>query len=263
MSTEAAALIEGALVARTKVHLEAHNTYSGAGAGYYAPGTRLPDDLARESVEEFVKHGSAEIVPGPALPAWEGPTLTHEQLAQLAEVAGFRMHMRLEKYNDREEGDSEARAADPDVAPDDVIESDHNTLTIGGASSLWEFSLGNGTATAAQPLTYFNTTVASLGVGDSTTAAADTQTNLQASTNKTYKGPDASFPSHTDSTSVSGAKSITYKSTFGTSDANYAWQEWGVFNATTPGRMLNRKVESLGTKTSSATWTLTITLSLA
>jgi hypothetical protein len=47
------------------------------------------------------------------------------------------------------------------------------------------------------------------------------------------------------------------------SDANFAWQEWAVFNASSTGRMLNRKVESLGTKTSSAAWTLTVTITLS
>jgi len=75
---------------------------------------------------------------------------------------------------------------------------------------------------------------------------------------------DATFPSHTDGTS-SGSASIQFKSTFGTSDANWAWAEWGVFNSPTAatGRMLNRKVESLGTKTSAASWAMTVTLSLA
>jgi hypothetical protein len=75
---------------------------------------------------------------------------------------------------------------------------------------------------------------------------------------------DATYPQHTDGT-TSGAASIVFKSTFGTSDANYAWAEWGVFNSPTAatGRMLNRKVESLGTKSAAATWVITVTLSLA
>ncbi len=143
------------------------------------------------------------------------------------------------------------------------IEREGNLLVIGGASVQWQTLIGNGTATAGQALTYFNNGNAYIGVGDSATAAADTQTDLQASTNKLRKAQDATYPLHTDTTGTAGSKSITYKSTYGTSDANFAWQEWGIFNASTGGRMLNRKVESLGTKTSSATWVLTITLSLA
>ena len=136
-----------------------------------------------------------------------------------------------------------------------------NLLVIGGASALWQMLIGNGTATAAQALTYFNNANAHIGVGASTTAAADTQTDLL--TTPTRKAMDATYPQHTDTTGTAGSKSVTFRSTFGTADANIAWQEWGLFNAATGGRMLNRKVESLGTKTSSATWVLTITLSLA
>jgi hypothetical protein len=139
-----------------------------------------------------------------------------------------------------------------------------NLLLYGGASVQWQTLIGNGTTTAGQALTYFNNAQAAIGVGDSTTAAAATQTNLQASTNKLRVAMDATYPSHTDGT-TSGAASIVFRSTFGTSQANFAWQEWVIANSATDGtgRCLNRKVESLGTKTSASTWTLTLTLSLA
>jgi hypothetical protein len=73
---------------------------------------------------------------------------------------------------------------------------------------------------------------------------------------------EATYPTHTDGT-TSGSATITFRSVFGTGDANFAWQEWGVFNASTGGRMLNRKVESLGTKSSAATWTFTVTITLS
>lgn len=165
----------------------------------------------------------------------------------------WRCHTKVERYFG---ADSELRAADPSIAPDDIVEVEGNLLVIGGASALWERLIGTS-------VTAFDNTNAYLGVGDSTTAAADTQTDLQAATNKLRKAMDATYPLHTDTTGTAGSKSITYRSTFGTSDANYAWQEWAIFNASAAGRMLNRKVESLGTKTSAATWTLTVTLSLA
>lgn len=158
-------------------------------------------------------------------------------------------HTKVEKFKNNWDGSVEA-------TPYAVEEIEGNLLLIGGASALWERLIGTS-------ITVFDNTNGYLGVGDSSTAAADTQTDLQASTNKLRKVMDSTYPQHTDSTSVSGAKSITFKATFGTSDANWAWNEWGLFNASSAGRMLNRKVESLGTKTSSATWTLTVTLSLA
>jgi hypothetical protein len=148
------------------------------------------------------------------------------------------------------------------VKPADTFERVGNLLMYGGASNLWQCLIGNGTGTGAQTLTYFNNGNAYIGVGDSTTAAAATQTDLQASTNKLRKAMDATYPQHTDAT-TSGAASIVFKSTFSTSDANYAWQEWGIFNGSSGGRMLNRKVESLGTKTSAASWAFTCTLTLS
>lgn len=167
----------------------------------------------------------------------------------------WRAQWKLEKFH----GDS--------TAPQDsyeVIEREGNLLMYGGASVLWQTLIGNGTTTAGQALTYFNNAQAAIGVGDSNTAAAATQTNLQAASNKLRKAMDATYPLHTDATTA-GAASIVFRSTFATGDANWAWQEWGVFNSATDatGRMLNRKVESLGTKTSSATWQFSVTLTLA
>lgn len=101
--------------------------------------------------------------------------------------------------------------------------------------------------------TAFNNANTYLGVGDSTTAHAFAQTDLQAATNKLRKAMDATYPQ------VAGS-ALTFRATFGTSEANFAWQEWGVFNASAAGTMMNRKVESLGTKTSSQSWQLTVTV---
>ena len=102
-------------------------------------------------------------------------------------------------------------------------------------------------------VTPFNNANSYIGVGDSTTAHAAGQTDLVAATNKLRKAMDATYPS-------GAANVITFRSTFGTGDANFAWQEWGVFNAAAAGTMLNRKVESLGTKTNTQTWQFTVTL---
>jgi hypothetical protein len=147
-------------------------------------------------------------------------------------------------------------------APTDVQEEEGNLLMNGGVSCLWECLIGNGTGTAAQTLTYFNNGNAYLGVGDSTTAAAATQTDLQASSNKYRQAMDATYPTHTDGTS-SGSETITFKGTVGTSNANFHWQEWGVFNGSSGGRMLNRAVTDLGTKTAAASWSFAVTITIS
>jgi hypothetical protein len=66
---------------------------------------------------------------------------------------------------------------------------------------------------------------------------------------------DATYP--TVATNV-----ITAVSTFGTADANHAWDEVGFFNAASTGTMLSRVVTALGTKTSASTWVLTYSLTV-
>ena len=124
------------------------------------------------------------------------------------------------------------------------------TIALTNAYRDYVAGLTTGTGTA------FNNANSYIGVGDSTTAFAATQTDLQAATNKLRKAMDATYPQV-------AANVITFRSTFATTDANYAWQEWGVFNASSAGTMLNRKVESLGTKTSAQTWQITVTITLA
>lgn len=191
-----------------------------------------------------------------------------EKMALLAAGFDFGAWIGQAKVEKRE-GEWTGEQIDNGLAPlpYDVVYGTPNLLMYGGASCQWQTLIGNGTATAGQALTYFNNAQAAIGVGDSSTAAAATQTNLQGAvsgTNRFRVGMDATYPLHTDAT-TSGAATITFRATFGTGTANVAWNEWGVFNSATDatGRMLNRKVESLGTKTSSATWTFTVTLTLS
>jgi len=105
--------------------------------------------------------------------------------------------------------------------------------------------------------TAYNNANAFLGVGDSTTAAAAAQTGLQAATNKTFKAMEASYPS------ISG-QTVTFRSVFGSGDANYAWEEFTVSNSNSDtGDNLNRKVSSQGTKTAGQTWTLDLAITFS
>lgn len=92
----------------------------------------------------------------------------------------------------------------------------------------------------------FNNANAKIGVGDGTAAFAATQTDLQG-TNKFRKGMDTGYPTRSGNV-------ITFRSTFTDTEANFAWQEWGIFNAATGGTMLSRLVEYNGTKSSGQTW---------
>lgn len=103
--------------------------------------------------------------------------------------------------------------------------------------------------------TAYNNANSYIGMGDSSTAFSAAQTDLQASSNKFRKGMDATFPTQV-------ANVLTFQSTFGLADANFAWNEFGIFNASSGGTMMNRVVQANGTKASSETKQVTITVTL-
>jgi hypothetical protein len=98
---------------------------------------------------------------------------------------------------------------------------------------------------------------ARLGVGDSNAAESATQTGLQAATNKTFKAMDATYPQRS-------AQTAEWRSTFGSADANYAWEEYTVVNAADDsGKNLNRKIASKGTKASGESWVLSLKITFS
>lgn len=134
--------------------------------------------------------------------------------------------------------------------PYEVIEGEGNCLLNSGINEMWDLITGEVSGSDH----IFDNAAAQIGVGDSSTAADPSQTDLQATTNKTYKGMEDGYPTST-------SQKATFKASFGDSEANYAWNEWVVKQATSE-ICLNRKVESLGTK-SSGTWTLEVSITLS
>jgi hypothetical protein len=102
--------------------------------------------------------------------------------------------------------------------------------------------------------TKWDNTNARIGVGDDNTAADPTDTGLQAAVNKLWKAMEATYPTY-------AAQVTTFRSVFGSSEANYAWEEFTVVNAADDtGDNLNRKVEAEGTKTAGQTWTVDLAI---
>ncbi|AHB50318.1 hypothetical protein W911_14305 [Hyphomicrobium nitrativorans NL23] len=110
-------------------------------------------------------------------------------------------------------------------------------------------------AIIADSFTSFDNANAHLGAGDSNTAFAASQTDLQASLNKLRRGMEAGYPQRMNN-------ELSFQALFGTDDANWEWTEWGLFNADSAGVMLTRKVDALGTKTNAQSWLLTATLTV-
>src|SRR6266566_3712465 len=146
--------------------------------------------------------------------------------------------------------------------PEDGVHEDptSNLLTTAGLTRITSLIIAGG----GQGLT---NTSARLGVGDSATAAAIGDTDLGAASgagHRQFYVMDATYP-----TVAAGV--ITAKSTFGSADAVFVWNEWGidigtptVANGTTVGAcLLNHKIAALGTKASGSAWTLTSTITIA
>jgi hypothetical protein len=169
--------------------------------------------------------------------------------APLAEPIRWKGVARLDYYD----GDWTAEQIDAGLAgaPVESIEAE-NLLVNSGIALLLDLLIGAGGTAFANANTY-------IGTGDSSTAAAAGQTDLQAATNRFKRVMDATFPSRAGQT-------LTFRTTFSTSESNYAIQEVGVFNggpAFATGTMLNRVVSSLGTKTSATTLQVTVTVTIS
>jgi len=165
------------------------------------------------------------------------------QNAVLMEKATWRRVWTIRKYaNDEAFAQGE---------PFEVARIDGNLLLNEGIGEMWDLICGLGTPTA------FSNANARIGVGDSSTAAAATQTGLQASTNKLYKGMETSYPSRTGQT-------VTFRAVFGSAEANFAWNEFSIANGASDSAInLNRLVSAQGTKASGQTWTVDVAISLS
>lgn len=167
--------------------------------------------------------------------------------AIVADRAKWGVHWKAEYYP----GDWSAEDIDRGLAgpPSAVHEAEGNLLVNAGIGLMLDLLIGAGG-------TAYNNANSYLGIGDSTTAAAAGQTDLQAATNKVRQAMDATYPQRSGQT-------VTWRATFGTGAGNFSIQEQAIFNAAAAGTMLNRRVSDLGTKTSATTLQLTMTVTIS
>jgi hypothetical protein len=147
---------------------------------------------------------------------------------------------KLEKFNVRDDGTLEDQ-------PFETLEFQNAYVNAGGAALLDRLI---GTSPTA-----WDNSNAYLGAGDSSSATTAGMTDLQAASNKLRKAMDATFPSRS-------GQVMTWKATFASGDANYAWNEAALFNASAAGTMLCRIAQTMGTKASGTSWTLTYTITV-
>lgn len=153
------------------------------------------------------------------------------------EIVGYQTEWKIEKYNSS--GDYDVKK------PYEVSRFKGNLLLNEGITALQNLLIG-----AAEDA--FNSTNAYLGVSTSTAAESATQTGLQG-TNKTWKPMEATYPS------IAG-QVTTFRSVFGSGDANYSWDEFSIMNDSATGDNLNRKVSAQGVKAAGQTWTLDLSI---
>jgi hypothetical protein len=163
------------------------------------------------------------------------------------EDVGHRTNWVIEKFKGDFKSREEAIKANAELI--EKLEFEGNCLLNSGINLMWTL-LGGGSGTK------WDNADAALGVGDSDTAESASQTDLQG-TNKTYKAMDSGYPTYGTS------QQIVFRSTFGSADANYHWQEIVCRNGVSSGTCMNRKVQDMGTKASGTTWVATLTITLS
>lgn len=150
------------------------------------------------------------------------------------------------------------------IKPNDEADAHGNLLTTAGLNRITNLIIGEGALQA------FDDSHAVVGVGNTNTAAAIGNTALAAD------GASAWYQAAGGGVSATNGV-ITAISTFASADGNFAWEEWcwvvvtGSITASatlanvgsTSEQMLNRKVASLGTKASGASWVFTTTVTLS
>ena len=162
---------------------------------------------------------------------------------QIIEQIGYQPKWTLRKY-------ASDAAYQRGEAPYETVEICGNLLLNEGIGAL-ALLLTGGAATA------FNNANSYIGVGDSATAAAASQTGLQAVTNKDYVAMAATYPQIASQT-------VTWRGVFDGNTANYAWNEMSVANGNSDAAVnLNRKVSAQGTKTTGQTWTLDLSITFS
>lgn len=113
-------------------------------------------------------------------------------------------------------------------------------------------------------LTFFNNSNTYLGIGDDNTAANVSQTDLIASINKYRKNVDPTYPKiFGDSGGPSNYGEILYIFTFLASEANFSWQEFGLFNDSSSGIMFDRFIYDAGIKNNEQIWSVELTFIFA
>lgn len=141
------------------------------------------------------------------------------------------------------------------VHPYEVSELDGNLITNAGWTRLMNLLTNQGATQA------YDATHARIGVGNSNTAEAYTDTDLGAAAGSANR-----WFQLVSGAGTLGTRTLAWSASFGTADGNFAWNEFGIDAGTASANtvtapLLNHKAGiAQGTKASGQTWTATATL---
>jgi len=106
------------------------------------------------------------------------------------------------------------------------------------------------TALVGESFTPFDADNAYVGVGSDATAVAAGQTDLL-DAGAVRLAMESGYPQRVGAV-------MTFRALAGAGVANFAWREFGIFNAAASGVMLQRLVQDFGTKEAGQIWALQI-----
>ena len=167
-------------------------------------------------------------------------------LIPLSEKLRWKAKWKIQKFKGDFKTLEEALKAKAELL--ETLEFEGNLLLNEGIDEMWDLITGAGG-------TAYNNTNARIGVGNSNTAAQATDTGLLGGSTA-FKAMDGGYPTST-------TQKATFRSTFGSADANFAWEEITVDNGSAPDKNLNRKVQAMGTKAGGTTWVATLEITLS
>lgn len=126
----------------------------------------------------------------------------------------------------------------------DVLDVKGNSIVNGGIDIIWRNLVAGGTPPLSSGSAY-------IGVGNSSTPTVATMTDLQ--------GTNTRSVTTSLTTLQFNARShlLQWTATFGNGSGEFDWNEIGIFDASSGGRMFNRKVQYLGTKVANQSWAVT------
>lgn len=141
------------------------------------------------------------------------------------------------------------------VLPYEISQVVGNLITNAGWTRMMNLFTNQGATQA------FDATHCRIGVGNSNTAEAYTDTDLGAAAGSANR-----WFQLVSGAGTLGTRTLSFSATFGTSDGNFAWNEFGLDQGTASGNtvtaiLFNHKAGiAQGTKASGQTWTATATL---